>query len=198
MAPSRTARTRRRRCSRAAEGHILVPLTNSPITSTSSAYTKALEFFSLDPSNTAIQHILDDGEPMITTVAQAHAHAQSMGPLRQTSILDLAAMNVHRAKYQNAWGKLWSENQLDVLIGPGAQHTATKLDTYYPACIAPYSATSKELDPDATGYPATAPDPPYDPVEFDGASCTIQIVTPRLHDEECLRAAHIIDEVLKG
>ncbi|RDW73595.1 hypothetical protein BP5796_07037 [Coleophoma crateriformis] len=195
----------------AAAGHTLVPLNNSPITSTSSAWTQALEFFSLDPSNTAIQHILDGGEPMITTVAQAHAHTQSMGPPRQASILDLAAMNVDRAKYQNAWGKSWSENQLDVLIGPGAQHTATKLDTYglpgytviwnlldYPACIIPYSATSKELDPDATGYPITAPDPPYDPVAFDGAPCAIQVVAPRFHDEECLRAARIIDEVLKG
>ncbi|KAN0108812.1 amidase [Hyaloscypha variabilis] len=194
-----------------AAGHTLIPVHQSRSTSTSSGWLQAFKLFSLDPTNTSIQHILDGGEPIINTVKIGQDRARAEGPTKEFSLLDLAAMNVERAKYREAWRELWNEHSLDVLIGPSAQHTAPKHDTHgmpgytviwnlldYPACIIPYSTASMELDPDPNGYPSTGPPPAYDPKAFDGAPCAIQVVAPRFQDEQCLFASRIIDDVLNG
>jgi hypothetical protein len=67
---------------------------------------------------------------MINTVKIAFDHARSMGPPPEYSIIDLANMNVERVKYQTAWRELWKKHEPDVLVGPGAQHTTAKHDTY--------------------------------------------------------------------
>lgn len=113
----------------AAAGHTIVPIPLDPQTSVVSACNLARRLFSLDPTNSSFQNIADSGEPMIATVARP---PEGLGAIRQKQygIADLSEFNVQRALFRSAWRAVFNDGQLDVVIGPGAQHTAPKHDTY--------------------------------------------------------------------
>ncbi|KAF4633472.1 hypothetical protein G7Y89_g4647 [Cudoniella acicularis] len=189
----------------AAAGHKIVYLKYAEATSTSLGSRIAMESFTIDPSATSIQHIIASGEPKIPSVTMTLA---LQPPPKKYGLLELAQLNVEKFTYREAWRERFQAEELDVVVAPGAQHTAVPHDTYgeppftvmwncldYPACIIPYGRASKELDPDPVIF---SPGPNYDPKLVDGAPCAIQIVAPRFQDEECLYAAKIIDQVLKS
>jgi amidase len=113
-----------------AAGHTTIQIPLSFATSASKAWDLAYKFFSLDPNHTGIQHIRDSGEPMIKTVATNWEMADNEAFHQKYRILDLAAMNVERSKYFEAWREVFVTNKFDVVIAPVAQHTAVKHDTY--------------------------------------------------------------------
>ncbi|TIC89846.1 Acetamidase [Colletotrichum higginsianum] len=114
-----------------------------------------------------------------------------------------------RSGYADSWRSTWRDNNLDVVVGPGAISTAVPHDTYgapvytlmwnvldYPAGIIPYGVASK--DKDFQYQKAITPfDADYDPEASDGAPCAIQVVAPRFRDEECLQAMRIIDRDIR-
>ncbi|KAF9731767.1 hypothetical protein PMIN02_008376 [Paraphaeosphaeria minitans] len=163
------------------------------------------------PSNAKpLDHIL--GEPLVASVAKG-VHPFSSG-FPVSPALDLP-QRIHelteaRDAYAAAWHGLWQENTLDVVLAPGAATTAVPHDSYgvpvytcmwnlidYPAGMIPFSKASRDLDPQS--QKAVGPfEPDYDPDSCDGAPCAVQVVAPRLRDEECLRAMRIIDKVLNN
>ncbi|CAK7199704.1 hypothetical protein SEUCBS139899_002387 [Sporothrix eucalyptigena] len=199
-------------------GHEVVPISLDTYTSAMRGCALAFQFFSLDPTHTSFKHIADSGEPMITTVAASMSMTMPDGSpafgseakQQQPGIADLAALNVERAMFQNAWRTVFREQKLDVVLSPGAQHTAPKHDTYglpaytvlwnlldYPACIIPYGKASKELDPTESAAENIG-NPKYDAEAFDGAPTAVQVVAPRFEDELCLEISAQIDAVLNG
>ncbi|KAK6200851.1 hypothetical protein LQW54_009434 [Pestalotiopsis sp. IQ-011] len=118
-------------------------------------------------------------------------------------------LNGARHAFAKAWQKIWRENDLDVVLAPGASTTAVPHDACgvsvytmiwnllnYPAGIIPYGKSSQHLD--ATPQKATAPfEADYGPHAWDGAPCAVQVIAPSCRDEECLQAMRIIDETLR-
>ncbi|KAJ5824141.1 Amidase [Penicillium robsamsonii] len=151
------------------------------------------------------------GEPAVASVAAGASPAFS-GPFPVQQGLGtfetITALHEARQRVHDAWRQTWVNQNLDVILAPGAQSTAVAYDTYgwpaytviwnvldYPACIIPFGKASKELDPEPMTTGANT-QPDYHPDEVDGAPCAIQIITPRFQDEECLWAADIIDRAL--
>ncbi|KAG0153169.1 hypothetical protein PDIDSM_5019 [Penicillium digitatum] len=157
-------------------------------------------------------HLAASGEPAVTSVARGAGGPMSSGPFPVPQGLGpfetIQALHVARQRVLDVWRQMWVDQELDVILAPGAQSTAVSHDTYgwphytaiwnvldYPACIIPFGKVSKELDPE----PMTTADdvqPDYHPDEVDGVPCAIQVVAPRFQDEKCLWAADIIDQVL--
>lgn len=115
-----------------AAGHKIVHLPQDPSTSALGPSELAFKFFGIDENNTGIQNILDSGEPMINTVAAAVTADRKPRPKTIFSLADVANINVERTRYQEGWRGIFLKHRLDVVIGPGAQHTAAKHDTYGP------------------------------------------------------------------
>ncbi|RSL52038.1 hypothetical protein CEP53_008221 [Fusarium sp. AF-6] len=71
------------------------------------------------------------------------------------------------------------------------------LVTSYPAAVITFgkACRSKDAEPQAATSPFV---PDYIPEAIDGAPCSLQIITPTLQDEECLRAASIIQRCLSS
>ncbi|KAI8243308.1 hypothetical protein K4K55_008531 [Colletotrichum sp. SAR 10_96] len=151
------------------------------------------------------------GEPLVPSVKRGvHPFTKTKPPVsadkpvahQLSDFLDL------RDAYADSWRKTWREHELDVVIGPGAISTSVPHDTYgnpvytlmwnvldYPAGIIPYGFASKEKDPSPEKAVAEF-EADYDPEASDGAPCSIQVVAPRFHDEQCLEAIRIIDRDL--
>ncbi|KPI44635.1 Acetamidase [Cyphellophora attinorum] len=160
------------------------------------------------------------GEPFIQSLQAGGALASKLAqqaiprPQYDSSMTDLqrlAAVTVHRDALKESWRKLWNLHNLDVVIAPAAQCTAPLHDTFslpaytvllncldYPACVIPFGQGSRDKD----GQPfVVKPEqfcPEYDVDAADGAPCVIQVFANRMQDEECLRAAKVIDACLKG
>ncbi|KAL1602470.1 hypothetical protein SLS60_005886 [Paraconiothyrium brasiliense] len=152
------------------------------------------------------------GEPLVTSLAKG-VHPFT-GGFPVDPALDLPqrlhALTMARDAYAAAWHALWREYELDVVLAPGAATTAVPHDSYgvpvytcmwnlidYPAGIIPFEKASKDVD--SNPQKAVGPfEPDYNPDATNGAPCAIQVVAPRLQDEECLQAMRIIDKVLKN
>jgi amidase len=127
-----------------------------------------------------------------------------------TDLQRLAAATVHRDALKESWRKLWNEHDLDVVIAPAAQCTAPLHDTFslpaytvflncldYPACVIPFGRGSRKVDDQRFIVKPEQFCPEYDVDAADGAPCVIQVFANRMQDEECLRAAKVIDACLK-
>ncbi|KAL2064572.1 hypothetical protein VTL71DRAFT_3709 [Oculimacula yallundae] len=152
------------------------------------------------------------GEPLIPSVRKnVHPFGNSEAPptAELNTISKMSEFLGLRDNYAKEWQKVWLEHALDIVISPGAAHTAVPHDTYgmpsytlmwnvldYPAGIIPYGFASKEKD--SKYQKATAQfDPDYIPEATDGAPCAIQVIAPRFRDEECLQAMRIIDKDIR-
>lgn len=196
-----------------AAGHEIVQLPANPDCTVSYANRLAFSYYILGPDPTA-QHFGPDGEPRIASVA-ARYNPMFSGPMPVDPSLEpftrIDELFKARHAYSEAWRKHWVEHKIDVLLCPPAQNTAVPHDTYgwppytqiwnvldYPACVIPYGKASKELDPVDVEGVEYGPQPRYEAEKTDGAPCSVQVVTRRFKDEECLEAAKIIDAVLNG
>ncbi|KAK8044414.1 amidase [Apiospora rasikravindrae] len=212
----------------AAAGHTIVHLPADPSRSIALGGRLAFAFFGLEgaPSNAAME--AEFGEPLVKSLAVGvHPYSAANPPPLSPEwggARKVAEWHRLREGYRDSWRRAWLENGLDVVVAPGAISTAVAHDAFgvpvytaswnvtdYPACIIPYGASSKVLDPtpmkghaafDADCSPWNFPannGPNKDIPELqDGAPCSIQVITPTFKDEECLYAASIIDKVLNG
>ncbi|KAF4815371.1 Acetamidase [Colletotrichum tropicale] len=152
------------------------------------------------------------GEPLVPSVKRGvHPFTKTKPPVSADKPVahQLSDFLGLRDAYADSWRKTWREHGLDVVIGPGAISTSVPHDTYgnpvytlmwnvldYPAGIIPYGFASKEKDPSPEKAVAEF-EADYDPEASDGAPCSIQVVAPRFHDEQCLEAIRIIDRDIR-
>lgn len=81
-----------------------------------------LSFFDLDDDETGIKFITDSGEPMVTAIKAFYKpNPKGRSP---KLVRDLFDLNVKRHNIKSAWNKIFVSGQFDVLIAPGAAHTA--------------------------------------------------------------------------
>ncbi|KAH8435262.1 general amidase GmdB [Aspergillus melleus] len=203
------------------QGHRIIHLDTAPDTDTDTdshknpskqlAYANRLAF-QYFTYGLHTDHMASSGEPAVPSV-QRGSNPMFTGPfpvdqdLRVFETID--ALHTARQKYCDAWRKLWVQNGLDVVLGPGAQNTAVPHDTFgwppytlvwnlldCPACIIPYGHSSSELDPEEMRV-GDEVQPNYNPNRTHGAPCAIQIIAPRFQDEKCLSAARVIDRDIR-
>ncbi|KAF3008209.1 hypothetical protein E8E14_008959 [Neopestalotiopsis sp. 37M] len=154
----------------AAAGHKLVHLPADKVSSAGLAGRLAFQFYALSPSGfDSREEII--GEPQVNSVAKGvHPFAQAGFPVDPALDLEsrFSQLSGARDAFAQEWRKIWRDNSLDVVIGPGANTTAVPHDAYgvpvytmiwnllnYPAGIIPYGKSSKDLDP--TPFKPTAP-----------------------------------------
>ncbi|RTE80178.1 hypothetical protein BHE90_005312 [Fusarium euwallaceae] len=193
-------------------GHNVVDLTPSTDRCAGLGARIGYQFFGLSASGTK-DLSKELGEPLVTSVA-SQMHPFPRGGLPVSPELGIGeqfhALNIARGMYAEAWKQTWLENQLDVVLAPGAVSTAVSHDTYgipvytvmwsvldYPAAVIPFGKACRSKDPEPQA--ATSPFvPDYIPEAIDGAPCSLQIITTTLQDEECLDAASIIQRCLSS
>ncbi|KPM38159.1 hypothetical protein AK830_g8416 [Neonectria ditissima] len=192
-------------------GHRVVHIPADPLRSAGFGARIGFQYFGMaGPHPEAISK--EVGEPLVASVARL-VHQFTKGGFPVSPDLDvprqLSDLNEVCASYVETWKNAWLDNELDVVLAPGAATTAVPHDTYgnpvytlmwnvlnYPAGIIPYGTASKEKDPHF--QKATAPfDADYDPDVLHGAPCALQIIAPRYQDEECLSAMRIIDRDIR-
>ncbi|KAK5050425.1 hypothetical protein LTR84_003706 [Exophiala bonariae] len=177
-------------------GHKVIPIAKFP--SYSEVTELAFGFFDIDNAETGHKFIVDSGEPVVKSVADMYSPPPGGRPTRTLdNFLDMTAS---RSEIQETWHKIFIENDLDVVIAPGAQKTAVPHDTFklppyttywnlldYPACVIPYLRADKSIDVARAEYQED-----YDASAVDGAPCSIQVVARPEHDEELIAAVEII------
>ncbi|KAK3726061.1 hypothetical protein LTR37_000209 [Vermiconidia calcicola] len=184
-------------------GITVVPLKNFPSFKDGMELTSHM--FSLDNTRTILSHMTKSGEPIIRSLQKT----MSLITMRDHySLEDAFDLNVDRIKYKTQWNKLWVENNLDVILCPGAQNTAVLHDDYgpppytavfnlleYPGVILPVGFADRNVDTEDI----VTPDPArtYRSEDVDGAPTVIQLVSRNYHDEELVAAAAVIDKALK-
>ncbi|KAF4449511.1 hypothetical protein F53441_7247 [Fusarium austroafricanum] len=191
-------------------GHKIVYLSQDPKRNAGLGGRLGFQYFTvMGPDPDTISREI--GEPFVNSVAIG-VHPFSHGfpvPPHLDITAKLPRLNAARFEYLKAWQETWRDNKLDVVLAPGAAHTAVPHDTYgvpvytlmwnvldFPAGIIPFGNASKFED--AEGVKAKAPfDPDYIPEATDGAPTAIQIIAPRFRDEECLRAMKIVDKTIR-
>lgn len=117
-----------------AAGHRIVQL-NAAECQIDGANEIAMEIFRLEAS-VLTNMIAQGGEPPVPSVAALYG---SSPPDRFRHIAGIenlqglhrqAFLNLKRHQVKEAWRKIWIDNKLDVVLGPGAQNTAVRHDTY--------------------------------------------------------------------
>lgn len=95
----------------------------------------AMEMFRLDAS-VLPNMIAQGGEPPVPSVAALYGSPQPdrfrhiAGIEKLQGLHRQAFLNLKRHQVKEAWRKIWINNKLDVVLGPGAQNTAVRHDTY--------------------------------------------------------------------
>lgn len=110
-------------------GHKIVPLSHVP--STFAAMKSAVRCFCLDTSNTVQQYLAESGEPLMKAVVQS-SPAIMLGNQSEFTLDDMFQYQSEKEDYRKAWGEIWRENDLDVLLCPGHKGTAPRHDDYGP------------------------------------------------------------------
>ncbi|KAF5001087.1 hypothetical protein FGRMN_1281 [Fusarium graminum] len=193
-------------------GHKMVYLSQDPKRNAGHGGRIGFQYFSMmGPDPDTISREI--GEPLVNSVTIG-VHPFSKGEFPVPPQLDvperLARLNDVRFEYTKAWQQVWRDNELDVVLAPGAATTSVPHDTYgvpvytlmwnvldFPAGIIPFGTSSKFEDAEPVKAKA-AFDPDYIPEATDGAPCAVQIIAPRFRDEECLQAMSIVDKAIRA
>lgn len=77
----------------------------------------------IDPESTPIKNIDASKEPLIPSLKR-RSEKKIYG------VSELAALNVEIHDYKEAWREVFKNKKVDVIIGPGAQHTAVEHDKH--------------------------------------------------------------------
>ncbi|KAJ5261383.1 hypothetical protein N7478_011978 [Penicillium angulare] len=184
-------------------GHKIIDLSGQ-VPFIGSAADTSFRFFRIDPDQTQIQHIRNSGEPFIASLKYTY---QVEGNAIEPGLRDLFDLNVVKAEVTASMRRIYLQNNLDVIIGPGYQSTAVPHDTYgipvytvlanlidSPACIIPFGQ-SKETE-DAQYVRKVDYKPPYLPKEVENAPCHVQLIGRRQKDEVLLHHAQIVEAIL--
>jgi amidase len=87
--------------------------------------------FDIDNEDTTGRFIAESGEPLVKSVqAVMDMYPVPEGGKKDKTLSELYAMNVQRHDYRQKWLSIFKEHALDVIIAPGARHTAVPHDTY--------------------------------------------------------------------
>ncbi|PWY89694.1 amidase [Aspergillus sclerotioniger CBS 115572] len=186
-------------------GHEVI---NLDIPSIRDATLLAFRTFAMDPASTALTHIKASGEPNIpalsTTILPNEGMPYEYVPHTLESLYDL---NEQRETFRESFREVVLQNNIDAIIMPGLQGTAPPHDSMgwvpytvlanvldYPAVIIPYRKANKADDAkylrDVNYRRAYLPD------EIEGAPCAVQVLGRTMREEELLRDAVTIAEVL--
>lgn len=132
----------------AAAGHEVVRLPADATRSVGLGARLAFASFSLGqggPPETATMEA-EFGEPIVPSLAAGvHPFTHHPPPLDPASPVAQQVADWHRARgaYNEGWRRAWVDHDLDVLLGPGAQHTAVPYDTYgVPAYTCAWNTTN--------------------------------------------------------
>lgn len=118
-----------------AKGHVTIPL---PVSSchVADASEVCWAMYGLE-SDTMRGHIAASGEPLIPHLTKGNVQPANLGAFSfvpDISDMDmthkLATLNIRRFVIEDAWRRMWYENDLDVVIGPGAQGTSVRHESY--------------------------------------------------------------------
>jgi amidase len=74
-----------------------------------------------------LKYIEASGEPMITSLAKTIEFVNKKPSYTMDELFDI---NVAKMTYKKLWNNIFAENDLDVILCPGAQNTAVPHDTY--------------------------------------------------------------------
>lgn len=107
-------------------GHRIVDLSGQ-VPSLVSASDLSFRFFRIDPDQTQLQHIRNGGEPAIPSLRFTY---DLEGKGSEPTLRDLFDLNAARANIVAQMRRIYLDNKLDVIIGPGYQSTAVPHDTY--------------------------------------------------------------------
>ena len=123
-----------------AAGHNVVHLKSLP--SVETVMTLSGHMFSLDNTKTWKKFIDASGEPIVPSIIGTDfAHQDSY------TLEDLFRLNIERSKCLDEWKDVFVNNDLDVILGPGAETTSVPHDTYG---IPPYTVLWNLLDVSAS------------------------------------------------
>jgi Asp-tRNA(Asn)/Glu-tRNA(Gln) amidotransferase A subunit family amidase len=194
-----------------AAGHTIVFLDDkigSLWTDTELAY----KCFMLDPTNTAIKHVLASGEPPIPSLSiSGWPGLENWKP----SLEALWEMNVQRAGVLRKYHTLMvgggeGGEGLDAILMPAYQGVAPKHDTYglpiytalanlldYPAGVLTCAKAEKEKDA-AFLEGDVEYEPPYEPETAEGMPAHVQVMGKPLMDEELLEIMKVVESVIKS
>ena len=113
-------------------GHRIVHLPASPQRNAGHGARIGFQYFMMTgPDPDTISR--EVGEPLVASVARmVHPFSKGEFPVDQgMDVPDrLFALNEVKAEYGKAWMETWRDNELDVVLAPGAAHTAVPHDTY--------------------------------------------------------------------
>lgn len=119
-------------------GHQVSYLSDFP--SIKEGYDVALEIFGLDDGR-SLRHVHEGEEPFVKVVQDVlELFSDKTAP---TKISELGPIAVRRDEQAEAWHKVFVDGGFDVLITPGAAHTALPHDQF---CITPYTALWNLVD----------------------------------------------------
>lgn len=110
----------------ASAGFEIVALSNTP--SLVAGFALANDYWSLDNTKAVLKHIQASGEPIIPSLLRTIGIMK--GKPKDYTLDDLWEINVACGEYKAAWHKVWTENDLEVVLCAGAQTTAVPHDDY--------------------------------------------------------------------
>ncbi|RAQ66300.1 general amidase [Aspergillus flavus] len=166
----------------------------------------AMHFFQMDPDRTPLGHLAASDEPWVPSLKYTY---NPNGTDPEPTLRQLYDLNVQKTDASATIRKVFLNNELDVILGPGHQTCAPVHDTFglpiytmlanlvdYPACIIPFGTADEVADAGFVrdvGYV-----PKYTPKDVQGAPCHIQLIGRRLKDELLMQHTQVIEGVLKG
>ncbi|EXJ91388.1 hypothetical protein A1O1_04500 [Capronia coronata CBS 617.96] len=169
------------------------------------------ELFTLDALSYPRGQLEKAGEPVVPSV-------QKIGfwDIPRKTHEEAWALNAKKLALQKEMLDRWQEAGINVVLAPAGPHTAVlpgdwTTDMYtvawnamdYPAVIIPFTKADPALDPkDKIFVPMHELDEQiqslYDPQRMAGAPVAVQLVGPRLDDEQLLKDVQAIDAILNA
>ncbi|KAL3424077.1 fatty-acid amide hydrolase (amidase) [Phlyctema vagabunda] len=170
------------------------------------------ELFTLDGLSYPKRELAKAGEPVVQSVSNI-----GFWPVPAKTPEEMWRLNAKKLSIQKEMLDRWQQAKVDVVLCPAGPHTAVKpgnwmMDHYtvvwnavdYPAVIIPFSVADPEKDPLDRSFVAweTNKEPDeliqamYEPKQMAGAPVCLQLVGMRLEDEQLLKDAELIDQIL--
>jgi amidase len=109
----------------AAAGFTIVALSVFP--SLKAGLDLCADYYSLDNSKLFLDYITRSGEPIIPSL-QKTMHLVNKKP--KYDLDEVFDLNLAKLGYKALWHKIWAENELDVILCPGAANTAVLHGSY--------------------------------------------------------------------
>ncbi|RDW92240.1 hypothetical protein BP5796_01634 [Coleophoma crateriformis] len=172
------------------------------------------ELFTLDGLSYQKGEIAKAGEPVVQSVKNI-----GFWEIPAKNPEEMWEWNTKRLGFVKQMLDRWMEAGVDVVLAPVGAHTAVKpdewmLDSYtvawnavdYPAVVIPYSVADPKKDQPVSDFVAwegnqkadEAIHALYDPQLMAGAPICLQLVGPRLGDEQLLKDVELIDSIINA